>query len=264
MLRTPYIAFLAAALSLVNIACASDANQVAPTVAEPNRQSLTASPVDDILTRLNRNLADLKSCRLELSWKYTQPLLETSTTRKGILLYLQGKERSRLRINFTSFQQDKEPAQPLREEIIFDGVWLTRIDYQLKEIKRDQLARDEKPIHAFQLLSGKIPLIGFGSVDDLKKQFGIMLAEKSTDTIHLVLTPRPDSEYKKDYKTIDIYTKASAALPERIQAVTPDDDISEITLAVAGPQEVKESAFESEAPRDFTIISKPLKDETVQ
>jgi len=251
---------LVGALSLAHIACAADPNQPAPQVSAGG-QAAPASPVDDVLTRLNKNLAELKSCRLELSWTFTQPLLDTSTTRKGQLLYRQGKERSELRINFASFQQDKETPQPLREEIVFDGVWLTRIDYQLKEIKRDQLARDEKPLHAFQLLSGKMPLIGVGSVEDLKKQFHIAIAEKSETMIHLSLRPRGDSDYSKDYKTIDIYTRPAAALPERVRAVTPDDDISEITLAVAGPQDVQENAFAFEQPRDFTIISKPLKDE---
>jgi hypothetical protein len=261
MPRASYTVILAAALALASPACASDANQVSPKTAEPNSKAAPTSPIDDILTRLNKNLADMKSCRLDLTWTFTQPLLETSTTRKGVLMYMQGKERSRMRINFTSFQQDKEAAQPLREEIIFDGVWLTRIDYQLKEIKRDQLARDDKPLHAFQLLSGKMPLVGFGSVEDLKKQFDIALVEKSDAMIHLALKPRPDSEYRKDYKTIDIYTKASSALPQRIRAVTPDDDVSEITLAVEGPQDVAENAFAFEQPRDFTIVSKPLKDE---
>jgi hypothetical protein len=234
----------------------------APTTAAPAPQA--TSELDSILSRLNQNLAKLESCRLELSWTFTQPLLETSTIRKGMLLYKMGKDRSRLRINFTSFQQDKEPAQPLREEIIFDGIWLTRIDYQLQEIKRDQVARDDKPLHAFQLLSGRIPLLGFGSVDDLKKQFEISLVKDPNSTdglIHLTLRPRPDSDYKGDYKTIDIFTRPSAALPERIGAVTADDDISLVTLAPAGPQEVADSVFAFEQPGGFAIISKPLKND---
>ena len=161
-------------LFLAGCASASPAQDTSPsptTAVSPQ----TTSELDSILSRLNQNLAKLESCRLELSWTFTQPLLDTATIRKGMLCYKMTKDRSRLRINFTSFQQDKEPAQPLREEIIFDGVWLTRIDYQLQEIKRDQVARDDKPLHAFQLLSGRIPLIGFGSVDDLKKQFEISL-----------------------------------------------------------------------------------------
>jgi hypothetical protein len=225
----------------------------------------TTTELDGILATLNKNLAELNSCRLELSWTFTQPLLDTTTIRKGTLFYRKGTDRSRLRINFDSFQQDKEKPQSLREEIIFDGVWLTRIDHQLKEIKRDQLAPDEKPIGAFQLLTGRIPLIGFGSVDDLKKQFDIVLAEPNqTSTgqqLHLVLKTRPESDYKNDYKTVDVFTVRSAALPGRIRAVTPDDDVSEISLSPSGSQEVADSVFAFEQPRDFAIISKPMKND---
>jgi hypothetical protein len=259
MLRNSYTILLAVVLSTTGVACASDPNQ--PAASPPAAAPL--SQLDGILTTLNKNLAALHSCRLDLTWTFTQPLLETSTVRRGVLYYRKGSDRSQLRIHFDSFQQDKEKPQSMREEIIFDGVWLTRIDYQLKEIKRDQLARDDKPIQAFQLLTGRIPLIGFGSVEDLKKQFDITLVEPNTPVsgrlVHLLLKTRPNSDYRNDYRTIDIFTEPSAAMPDRIRAVTPDDDISEISLTAAGPQDVPDLIFAFERPRSFTIISKPLK-----
>jgi len=239
-----------------------------PIVAQPNASAPEPEPavpdeVDAILKTLNRNLLELRSCRLELSWRFYQPLLEASTVRTGTLYYKKGHDRSHLRINFSSLKQDQEQPQPLREEIIFDGVWLTRIDYQLKEIKRDQLAPDDKPLDAFQLLTGRIPIISFESIDNLKKQFDIALGSPAdpNERVHLVFTPRPDSEFIRDYKKIEILTKATAALPQRIRAVTPDDDLNEIVLKRSGSQDVADSVFTFEKPRDFTIISKPLKSE---
>ena len=240
----------------------------AASKAEPNKPAAATAPavadeVDAILATLNRNLLDLKSCRLELSWRFYQPLLETSTVRTGTLYYKKGQDRSHLRIDFGSFQQDQEQPQPLREEIIFDGIWLTRIDYQLKEIKRDQLAPDDKPLDAFQLLTGRIPIISFESIDSLKRQFHIALGSPADPNtrVHLVFTPRPDSELARDYKKIEILTKATEALPQRIRAVTPDDDLNEIVLKRSGPQDVADSVFTFDRPRDFTVISKPLKSE---
>jgi hypothetical protein len=261
---------LAVCLILISMAgCASAAPAGEPNLPpEPNALTQPAtrelSELDSMLARLNGNVAKLKSCRLELTWTFFQPLLETSTTRKGMLYYKKVSDRSNLRINFNSFQQDKEKPQPLREEIIFDGVWLTRIDYQLKEIKRDQLAPDDKPLDAFQLLTGRMPLVGFGSIDDLKKQFEIEMkasGESGDGIVVLVLTPRADSEYVKDYKRVEIYTEATEALPGRIKAITPDDDVSEIVLVKSGSQDVADTVFAFEKPRDFAVISKPLKND---
>jgi hypothetical protein len=249
-------------LAFSSVVAACEPNLPVPTQSV-KPATAPATELDGVLASLNKNLAELNSCRLGLS--FTQPLLDTTTVRKGTLYYKKGTDRSRLRINFDSFQQDKEKPQSLREEIIFDGVWLTRIDHQLKEIKRDQFAPDDKPIGAFQLLTGRIPLIGFGSVDDLKKQFDIALAEPnllgSDQQLHLVLKTRPESDYKNDYKTVDIFTVRSAALPSRVRAVTPDDDVSEICLSPSGPQEFADSVFIFEQPRDFAIISKPMKND---
>jgi hypothetical protein len=267
--RPAYILTVAMLLALGNPACAADPNQALHGAKDPNSIIAPVSPeLDSMLSRLSSNLAKLQSCRLDLTWTFTQPLLETATVRSGTLYYKRGdgstakSGRSHLRISFNSFQQDKEKPQALHEEILFDGIWLTRIDYQLKEVKRDQLAQDDKPLDAFQLLTGRMPLVGFGSIDDLKKQFVIemkILGSAEARTVQLVLTPRPDSEYIRDYKQVDIFTKATDALPERIKALTADDDVSEIVLKRSVSQDVPDSVFEVPIPGDFTTVSKTLK-----
>jgi len=238
----------------------SEPNQTSEPNVTNSMEASLSSKLDAALERLSGNLAKLESCRLDLTWTFHQPLLETSTIRKGTLYYKKTQGRSYLRINFNFFQQDKEKPQPLREEIIFDGVWLTRIDYQLKEIKRDQIAPDKEPIDAFQLLTGRMPLVGFGRIDDLKQRFEIDMKAPSADGIAaIILTPRANSEYIKDYKQVIIYTSLDEALPGRIKAITPDDDLSEVILVKSGSQEVSELIFVFEKPRDFTVISKPLK-----
>lgn len=252
-------------LVVASAGCTSAQAVIEPNLPpEPNMLasagSAPVSELDATLELLSRNLKELHSCRLEVSWRYFQPLLETSTVRTGVLYYKQSGGRSHVRIDFASFRQDQEKPQPLREEIIFDGIWLTRIDHQLKEIKRDQLAPDNEPLDAFQLLTGRIPIVGFDNVENLKEQFEITM-ESSDDPgkrIHLVLLPQPDSDYASQYKRIEILTKATEAMPQRIRAVTVDDDLNEIVLKKSGPQDVADSVFVFDRPRNFTIISKPL------
>jgi outer membrane lipoprotein-sorting protein len=231
--------------------------QAPPAAAETD----SSARLEATLAELNQNLLKLQSCRLELSWRFFQPLLETSTVRTGVLYYRKSGSRSYLRINFSSFRENQDTPQPLREEIIFDGIWLTRIDYQLKEIKRDQLAPEGEPLDAFQLLTGRIPIVSFSNIENLRKQFEVTLesVDDPNGLVHLVLLPRPDSDYAGDYRKIDILTGATEALPQRISAVTTDGDLNEIVLKKAGPQEVNDSAFSFERPRDFTVISRPLK-----
>jgi len=220
--------------------------------------------VDGILRNLSQSTAELKSYESRIEYKFSQPLLESETLRKGVLYYKKGDGKSALRINFQTLKQDDGEEQKYIEQYIFDGVWLTHIDYQIEQVKRYQQAEPNEPVDAFDLVSRNFPIIGFSKIEDLKKEFDIGLVEQQgggvKDFVHLHLKVKADSIYKDDYTSIDFWVDRELYLPAKIIAVSTEEDIYEIKLLDARVNEkIGKEVFEIKIPKGFGEEVVPLK-----
>jgi hypothetical protein len=105
----------------------------------PGQGGQESSPqVDNILDGLQKAAAGLKSYQCKVEYLFSQPVLESKTLRTGDLLYARFGNGSKLRINFNTLSQDDGPQQNYKESYIFDGLWLTHIDYQIKQVQKRQ------------------------------------------------------------------------------------------------------------------------------
>jgi outer membrane lipoprotein-sorting protein len=213
-------------------------------------------PVEMILKQLDEEALKLKSYQCRIEYLFSQPVLESETLRKGSLYYARAGEKSKLRINFQTLKQDDEKEQKYVEQYIFDGVWLTHIDYQIKQVKLYQQAEPNEPVDAFELASQNFPIIGFSKVEDLKKEFELKLVEqggsKSKDFIQLHLKVKPDSIYKDDYTSIDFWIDKKLNLPARIVAVSTEEDIYQIKFLKAKVnKKLNKNVFEVKIPKGF-------------
>jgi outer membrane lipoprotein-sorting protein len=228
-------------------------------------QDANADPIEKILANLQNAAAGLKSYQCKIEYLFSQPVLESKTLRTGTLKYARLGEGSKLRIDFNTLTQDDGPQQKYIECYIFDGQWLTHIDYQIKQVQKRQLAEANEPIDAFELAKRNFPIIGFSKTEDLKKEFDVNLVNEPNDLIHLLMKVRPDSQYKDDYKTVDVWLDKKLMLPARLTAVSTQDDIYEISfVAPVANEPIDEKVFEFTIPDDFgkpEII--PLKKETM-
>ena len=227
-------------------------------------QEKEISPVETVLKQLNQKVSELQSYQCRIEYLFSQPLLESETLRKGILYYARFNGKTVLRINFQTLKQDDEKEEKYIEHFIFDGVWLTRVDYQIKTVERRQLAEPNKPIDAFDLVRSNFPLIGFGRGEDLKKEFEIKLVEqqggKAGDFVQLHLIAKPDSVYKDDYTSIDFWIDKKVHLPAKIVAVSTEEDIYRLKFLKAEVnKKVEKEVFEFKIPRDFSKEVIPLK-----
>jgi outer membrane lipoprotein-sorting protein len=224
-------------------------------------------PVDAVLKQLNQKTVKLKSYQGQIEYKFSQPLLESQTLRRGKLYYQRSGGKSALRINFRSLKQDDEEEQKYIEHYIFDGIWLTHTDYQVKQVKIYQLAEPNKPVDAFELASRNLPIIGFTESDKLGEQFEISLIEQQGGEVEnftrLHLKVKPDSIYEDDYTFIDFWVDKKLYLPAKIVAVTTEEDIYEIKLLGAKVDErIDEEVFEVKIPEGFGMEVIPLKEKT--
>jgi len=229
-----------------------------------------ANCIETILEQLNRKTKELQSYEAQIEYKFSQPLFESETLRKGVLYYAKYGKRSFLRLNFQTLKQDNEEQQKHIEHFIFDGVWLTHIDYQMKAVKRYQMAEPNQPANAFDLVSKNLPIVGFNKIEDLKKQFEIKLIEQkpsvipaqpgTQEFIKLNLKVKRDSVYKDDYTSIDFWIDKKLYLPAKVAAVSTEEDIYEIKFVKPNVnKKLDKKVFDFEIAEGFSVVTEPLK-----
>ena len=221
-------------------------------------------PVDMVLTKLSKRTKELQYYQARVEYKFIQPLFESTTRRKGMMYYAKFADKSKLRVDFKTLKQDDEKEILFREEFIFDGIWLTQINYQSKQVRKRQMAEPNKPVDAFELAGRNLPIIGFAKIEELKKQFEINMVEQQgvekADLIHLHLKVKPDSMYKDNYTSVDFWIDKKLGLPAKITAVSTEEDIYKINLV--NPiinKKIDPNVFEFIVPDNFGKEVIPLK-----
>jgi outer membrane lipoprotein-sorting protein len=273
-------------ISLIPAGCTSAAT-------EPNQAKLAdKSQVIEIIEKLNQATNNLKNLSAKIEYTHTQPLFDTQTVRTGRLFYvkdanatlrstsvprnttkdkstlssktttedgsLRSTSSSALRINFMSIKQDQAEQQNYREDYIFDGLKLTKIDYQSKSAVTEQLA-ENKPIEPFELVQDYFPIIGFAENVELAEQFDIKLQQKTKKEkfITLILTPKENLRFFKKYKRVEIKIDSRNFLPFDFSAVTCEDEKITIKLSQTDTSTaVKRGVFDIVIPADFVQTQK--------
>jgi outer membrane lipoprotein-sorting protein len=235
--------------------------------AEPNApaaqvKTQDANELDTVLARLQERAASLKSYQARVDYVFKQPLLESQQRRQGTLQYARFDDRSYLRLDFTTLQQDEEKEQRYGQQFFFDGIWLWYIDQQTKTVERRQMAEPNQPVDALALVSKQVPVIGFSKVEDLRRQFEVTLvpfSKPDAPFYHLHLKVKPDSVYKDDYTTVDLLIDKNIGSPARIDAATVEEDVYEIRLLDPKVNtEVDRNVFKVNIPSGFAVQVVPL------
>jgi outer membrane lipoprotein-sorting protein len=124
------------------------------------------------------------------------------------------------------------------------------------------MTEPNQPVDAFSLASKHMPVLGFSKIEDLRKQFDVSLIDEPPDQAafrHLHLKVRPDSVYKDDYTTVDLWIDKNVGLPARIDAATTEEDVYEIRLldpkVNAG---IERGVFKVNVPSGFAVQVVPL------
>jgi len=237
------------------------------------KKSTKTEAVEQILGKLRKATERLKSYKADVEYLFRQPIFESQTLRKGILYYAKPGDKILLRLNFNTLKQDEQKAQKYIEQYIFDGMWLTHIDYQIQSVKRYQLVDPNElkdanqPVDDFDLLARRFPMVGFSETKNLEKEFEITLitppTEQSKGPVHLHLVVKPGSIYKDDYTSIDIWIDKKTYLPVKITAVSTEEDIYELNFLKAKVnQRINKKVFDWKIPPGFTVEEVPLKKAT--
>ncbi|MGA2915852.1 MAG: outer-membrane lipoprotein carrier protein LolA [Sedimentisphaerales bacterium] len=212
--------------------------------------------VNSIIERLNQAANTLKNFSSKIEYTHLQPLFETQTVRTGKVFYIKDANFCALRINFTTMKQEDSPEQKYREDYIFDGWKMTKIDYQSKSAVSELLAK-EKPIEPFELVQSYFPIIGFARPAELAGQFDIRIQENRRDLITLLLIPKEAGGFSKTYKEIEIKIDPKNFLPFDFSALTSEDEKIRINLSqIDTKNAAKRDVFDIVIPKDFLVSEK--------
>ncbi len=181
--------------------------------------------VDEVLLKMDKAAANIRNYRADIEFIDKDMIFDSTVVRTGKIYYANEPNCSALRINLLTRKEDDYPAQAFKEDFVFDGVWLVRVDYQNKMIHRDQLTDANKPIEPMELAGRNFPLIGFGQTTKLKKDFNIDLKSQNTRIIELNLVPEPNTMFAEKYRSIIVEVSKSDYLPGRITAQTSEQSI---------------------------------------
>ncbi|MBN1796399.1 MAG: hypothetical protein JW804_06985 [Sedimentisphaerales bacterium] len=250
---------------------ATEEKVTVPSSAEDSKcEPIKVKPVDEVLAKLNESAKKIKTYQADIIHLSRQPLFESQTLRTGRIYYQRLPGQSLLRVDFNTLKQDDQPAEKYIEQFYFDGVWLTRIDFQLKEVKRYQLVDPndidaEKGVDAFDLISEHLPVVGFTGTDKLKKEFDITLIEPNqtspANCAHLRMGVKADSKFKDDWEHIDCWVAKKQYLPVKMATYTTEDEIYELEFIEPKVNEpIDKSIFAPKVPEGFVLAEeKPLK-----
>jgi hypothetical protein len=209
-------AFLCLVMMLTIIGCAVAAPE------DMKGKKLTAeTSVDDVLDAMDLAGRDLKGFDADVT------LTEEDLVRTGQELKRSGKVwfqllnegSARVHILFDRTATNGRIREQ-KLEYLLEGGWLTERDYKAqKEVKRQVLKPGEK-VNLLKLGEGPFPLPIGQKKEDVKKVFDVEKVPPAKDdpanTIHLKLTPKPDTSYARRFASMDVYVAADTHLPVRI------------------------------------------------
>ncbi|MFI4912480.1 MAG: outer membrane lipoprotein carrier protein LolA [Sedimentisphaeraceae bacterium JB056] len=217
--------------------------------------------VERLMEKIAEKGSELESFSANIMYSLTEDpeIFETTTIYTGTFNYLKTEQRQYAMIDFITRQEDELPVEDYHQRYVFDGVWLTRIDYQLKQVNKDQLVPEDEPEDVFKLIGEDFPLMGFSGTDRLSDRYDIEF-EQSDDSrsYELNLTPKEQSDVK--YSEIRFVIDSGTLLPRSIKAVSSSDSsICDIQLdGSVINTELNEEIFKVEIPDDFTVSENKL------
>jgi len=187
-----------------------------------NRTLTNQSSVDEILDALDARGKGFKSFSADVKLEETTTDMGNTTTRFGTVIYQdQGDGRARIRVSFDRVQHNG--AKPVEEKLIYeliDGKLIER-NYKTKSQVTQQVTRPGEKLDLFKLGQGPFPLPIGQPKEEVHKQFAVKKIDpdKENDppnTVHLQLTPNPDTRLARKLKTIDTWVEVKTHMPIRI------------------------------------------------
>ncbi len=191
------------------------------------------APVDRILDALHERGQNLRSFSADVTLAETVAAAGATTTRTGKAYYqVRPGGDARMRVSFTMLTTENGENRPRRLEYVLDGQNLIERNYETKtQITRQVLKPGEK-INLLKLGEGPFPLPIGQERAEVLKQFNVQKVEPKSDeqdSLHVILTPVPNTPFAKQFQTIDVWVDRNTHWPKKISTTDPNQTTERTT-----------------------------------
>lgn len=221
-----------------------------PLEAPPFDGKLTPeSPVNHILDALDARGRDLKDFTADVTLETIDPVALSSDKRIGNFWYQkQAPGDERIRVTFTKRQKNEGRSIMQKMDYLLDDGWLTERDYESSKQMRRQVLKPGEKVNLLKLGEGPFPLPLGQKKEDVQQMFDVKKLDPAhdldesvkppADTVRVQLTPKADSQFADDFKTIDMWVDLASGMPRRIETL----DVHGATIRTTDLENVKINA----------------------
>ncbi len=226
----------------------SAASQPATAPAAPRQESIENA--DDLLTRLETAVTDLRNFKADVLYETFDPVVGSSEYRTGRILYdvsndgeMQDK---RFAILFDTLIAGGRRENNFSEHYVFSGGWLAEVDAQRKNFVRRRIVPPGRNFDPLKLGEGPFPLpVGQPREEVLARYDAEILAEMPKDApdqlrriqkdfpdaVGLALTPRPESPEAEDVDRVEVFYDRATLLPVGVNMVYKTQERKTVRLS---------------------------------
>jgi len=226
-------------LALILQLTACTALATSPTPATQAAGLSPQSTVDEVLDALDARGRNLQDFSAAVKLTDSDNSTGDSTINLGnVILQRKGPDDARIRVAFTQKQLGNKIFKVDHQYTLDNGLLVER-DYQSKHQTSQQILKPGQKLDLFKLGQGPFPLPLGQKKEDVLQLFQVQKIAPDKDdppaTVHLQLTPKPGTQFARQFKTIDVWVDTASNMPRRIQTV----DVNEVTTRTTDLTDVK-------------------------
>lgn len=238
------------------LVCAQAAPLINPVGAAAGNGQPGDAGIDPVLQQLEQVGKNLKDFSAKLKLTETDNNLGTSSVRTGNVWFKKEADGSaRIHVLFTQrIDPDTHRAYPKdKVEYLLDGPYLIDRNYQKKEEVKRQVLKPGQKLNLFKLGEGPFPLPIGQDPRDVHQQFNVKRIAPDKDdpanTIHLELTPKPDTDLARKFHSVDVWVDNKSHMPVRVDTT----DVKQQTTRSTEMTDIVVNPPGGLAPGDFQL-----------
>jgi hypothetical protein len=232
--------------------------------------------LDQLLTRLEANAADLTSFMAKIVYEKEDAVLGRREIRTGEIIYRIHEQTRTFAALFDSLTIVPSSGKAGRREkrlqhYVFDGRWLAEIDHEDRRFIKREIVPPGRTLDPLKLGEGPFPLpIGQAKADVLAR-FEVSridvpaagMLSGLTNVEGVLLTPREGAPEARDYQRVEIFYDRATLLPVGINAIEVNDDRKTVKLTdvARNPQldaaAIRKLSIAEPDPRKWDVVIEP-------
>jgi hypothetical protein len=268
------VLFLSLTFAGAPIAFAQAPALINPT-GQPQQAGATAplpadASTDAVLDALDQRGQSLKDFTANV--RITEGDVNTTgiTTRTGqVWFQKKGADDGRIRVLFDK-RIEGRIAKADKVEYLLDNGWLIDRDYRKRTETRRQVLKPGEKVNLLKLGEGPFPLPIGQKKEDVYKLFDVTRAAPGKNdpagTIHLVLKPKPGTQFARKFSAIDVWVDLKTRFPARIDTDNPDQtdakktELTDVQINPAGGLKDGDFQLPKVDQNNWNIQTEPYKE----